>query len=261
MSDRSSDTSDSSVVPDAADNRDWVYGFHPVAQALAATPEKVRRVLVLQGRRDKRIGEIVDQAAAAGVRVEPVDGRTLNRVAKGSHQGVAAQCDAVTLAGEAEFEARFPSFDNPLILVLEGVQDPRNLGACLRSAEAAGVDAVLLPKRRTAPLSSTVAKAASGALANLFLVGVSNLARRLAWLKDEGVWLVGADDAAQASFTTVDLAVPVAIVLGAEGGGLHRLTKESCDFLASIPMSGAVSSLNVSVATGIFLFEVRRQRQ
>ena len=176
----------------------WLYGIHAVRNALEAAPRRVRRVWIVEGRRrGGATGELLAAARAANVRVETVDRRALDRVAPGVHQGVAAQCDVIAPATEAELERRWHEFDNPFLLVLEGVQDPRNLGACLRTAEAAGVDAVLLPKRRSAPLTATVAKAASGALDRLLIVAVTNLARRLGWLADQGVWLVGGDAAAE----------------------------------------------------------------
>lgn len=239
----------------------WLYGIHAVRNALEAAPGRVRRVWIVEGRRrGGATGELLAEARAANVRVETVDRRALDRVAPGVHQGVAAQCDVIAPATEAELERRWPEFDNPFLLVLEGVQDPRNLGACLRTAEAAGVDAVLLPKRRSAPLTATVAKAASGALDRLLIVSVTNLARRLGWLADRGVWLVGGDVAAETELFGFDVPSSVAVVLGGEGTGLRRLTRERCDTLVRIPMAGRVSSLNVSVAAALMLFEVARSR-
>ena len=239
----------------------WVYGVHAVRNALDAAPGRVRRLWIVEGRRRSRaLAELLAEARAANVRVETVDRRAMDRVAPGVHQGVAAQCDRVAPATEAEFERRWPEFHHPFLLVLEGIQDPRNLGACLRSAEAAGVDAVLLPKRRSAPLTATVAKAASGALERLLIVSVTNLARRLAWLADQGVWLVGGDPAAETELFGFEVPASVAVVLGGEGTGLRRLTRERCDTLVRIPMAGAVSSLNVSVAAALMLFEVARSR-
>lgn len=239
----------------------WLYGIHAVRNALEAAPGRVRRVWIVEGRRrGGATGELLAEARAANVRVETVDRRALDRVAPGVHQGVAAQCDVIAPVTEAELERRWPEFDNPFLLVLEGVQDPRNLGACLRTAEAAGVDAVLLPKRRSAPLTATVAKAASGALDRLLIVSVTNLARRLGWLADRGVWLVGGDGAAETELFGFDVPASVAVVLGGEGTGLRRLTRERCDTLVRIPMAGRVSSLNVSVAAALMLFEVARSR-
>jgi 23S rRNA (guanosine2251-2'-O)-methyltransferase len=159
-----------------------------------------------------------------------------------------------------DFEARWSTFTQPLILVVDGVTDPRNLGACMRSAGAADVDAVLIPKRSNAPLSNVVRKTASGALEDLLIVQVSNLARRIDWLRERGVWIVGTDVESIHAYTDVDYRDPVAIVVGGEQRGLRRLTREKCDHLVTIPMRGPVSSLNVSVATGILLFECLRQR-
>lgn len=242
---------------------DWVHGIHAVFNVLEASPGRVRRVWIAKGRRHSdAMGKVIDQARTVGVRVESVEHAALDRVtAAGAHQGVAAQCDAVTIASEADLEHRWTELEQPLVLVLEGIQDPRNLGACLRTAEATGVDAVFLPKRNTAPLNATVSKAASGALDHLFLVSVTNIARRLQWLQEQGVWIVGGDDSASSSIFEIDLSGPVAVVVGEEGKGLKRLTKECCDYLVSIPMAGNISSLNVSVAAALMLFEVVRSRQ
>ena len=248
-----------------ADATDVVFGFHAVEQLLARNPRTVRRVLLAVGRKDGRVSRIKVQAEAAGIRVEMAERRVLDRMTRdgegrAAHQGVIAECHAVTPATEAEFEARWSELERPLLLVLDGVEDPRNLGACLRSADAAGVDAVLVPRRHSAPFSTVVRKTASGALESLFIVQVANLARRLDWLREHGVWIVGADDSAERAYTDVDYTVPTAVVIGGEGSGMRRLTSEKCDYLVSIPMRGAVSSLNVSVATGVLLFECLRQR-
>jgi 23S rRNA (guanosine2251-2'-O)-methyltransferase len=174
---------------------------------------------------------------------------------------VVAETAQAELGSEAELELRFASLPQPyLLLALDGVMDPRNLGACLRSADAAGVGAVLLPKSRSAPLSEVARKAASGAAESLFIVAVSNLVRRLEWLKKQGLWVVGAAGDGDVSWSAADLSGPTVLVLGGEGKGLRELTRKTCDQLVSIPMRGGVSSLNVSVATGIVLFEAVRQR-
>ncbi len=240
---------------------DWVYGTHSVSNALDAAPGRVRRVWVAAGRRSEALAALIDQARASGVRVESVDKRMLDRVAQGPHQGIAAQCHAVSPATEAELELRWPTFECPFILVLDQVQDPRNLGACLRSAEAAGVDAVLLPKRHAAGLTAAAVRTSSGAFEHLFVVSVTNLSRRLAWMKQQGVWIVGGHQDAETSLHDLEIPTPTAVVVGGEGKGLRRLTRDNCDHLVRIPMAGAVSSLNVAVATGILLFEVVRARQ
>ena len=242
-------------------DEDRVFGVHAVASLLADDASRVRALWVQSGLRSERLGTLIDQAKRAGIRVESHPREQLSARAEGAHQGVLAFCHAMALADEHELERRWPDFVRPLLLVLDGVLDPRNLGACLRSAEAAGVDAVLLPKRRSAPVSAVARKVASGAAEQLFIVEVSNLARRLEWLKKQGVWLVGASGDAAVGYASVDFTVPTALLLGGEEQGLRKLTREACDYLVSIPMHGKVSSLNVSVATGILLFEALRQRE
>ena len=256
---------------------DWVFGVHGVRALLAASPKDVRRLVVLEGRRSRDVSLLVTVARDAGIRVERVPRQALDRYlhrarsASGatdrsvSHQGVAAERHAFAPAAESDLEARWPSFNDPLLVVLDGIEDPRNLGACLRTAEAAGADAVLVPRHGSAPLSSVAAKVASGAMERLYVVEVANLARRLGWLREQGVWLSGGvddgvDGVEGVPYTRVDYRGPVAIVVGGEGRGLRRLTRQRCDHLVRIPMAGAAQSLNVSVALGILLFEAVRQR-
>lgn len=248
-----------------------VFGIHSVSALLEEAPERVRLLHVQQGRDDQRLQQLIKQAKAAGIPIESSERRWLDRRVEGSHQGVIAECHERILASETELELHWPNLaENPLILVLDGVTDPRNLGACLRSASAAGVHAVLLPKRRSAPVNDVAAKTAAGAAESLLIVEVTNLARRLSWLQNQGVWLYGAvgpDPAGSEPresvkpWYDVDLTGPVALVLGAEGSGLRALTAKTCDGLITIPMTGSMSSLNVSVATGIVLFEAVRQRR
>ena len=238
-----------------------VHGIHAVRALLANDPERVRVLYVQRGRRDQRIGTLMDRARAAGVRIEVVDKRWLDRRTQGSHQGVAVDSVELALADESVLESSLARMHTaPLLLVLDGVTDPRNLGACLRSANAAGVDAVLLPKRHSAPLSAVAMKTAAGGAESLLLVEVTNLARTLAWLQDRGIWIIGAAGEGEHLWNTVDLTVGCAVVIGSEDKGLRALTAKSCDQLVHIPMFGTVSSLNVSVATGILLFEAVRQR-
>ena len=251
---------------------DWIFGIHGVRAALTAAPERVRRVVIAAGRRARDAQAVAALATAAGVRVETAPRAALERYAAGvafagSHQGVAAQRQAIAAATEQALEARWPLFETPLLAVLDGVGDAGNLGACLRTAAAAGVDAVLLPKRGTAPLSSATAKAASGALEHVFLVAVANLAHRLTWLQRQGVWLTGGVAAASGEaspesrpYTGVDYRSPTAIVVGGEQQGLRALTRKRCDYLVHIPVAAGMPSLNVSVALGVLLFEARRQR-
>lgn len=238
-----------------------VIGINAVEALLESAPERVRALHVVQERRDRRVAALVASARAQGIRVSWVERAWLDRRAEGVHQGVLADCHELALADEAELEARWATFTPPLLLlVLDGVTDPRNLGACLRSANAAGVHAVLMPRRNSAPLNAAALKAAAGGAESLFLVEVTNLARRLEWLKAQGVWLFAADGAGDQEWHAADLQRNAAIVLGAEGSGMRALTRRLCDFVVRIPMAGSVSSLNVSVAAGILLFEAVRQR-
>lgn len=239
-----------------------VFGIHAVEALLRGDPDRVHRLFVQSDREDERVRTILKLAEAAKVAIETCPRRQLDRLThNGRHQGVVAETAQAELGSETELELRFATLPQPcLLLALDGVMDPRNLGACLRSAEAAGVGAVLLPKSRTAPLSEVARKAASGAVESLFIVAVSNLVRRLQWLKQQGVWVIGAAGDADIIWSAADLSRPTAVVLGGEGKGLRELTRKTCDQLVSIPMRGGVSSLNVSVATGILLFEAVRQR-
>lgn len=239
----------------------YVLGLHAVAALLESSPARVRALYVQRGRRDQRMGTLVEAARAQGIRVETADKRWLDRRAEGSHQGVLADCHDLALSDEKDLETRWPEMQRPvLFLVLDGISDPRNLGACLRSANAAGVDAVLLPRRRSAPLNAAALKTAAGGAEGLLLVEVANLARRLTWLKDQGIWVVGSDADAADGWTQADLVGNCAIVLGGEGDGMRALTRKTCDQLVMLPMRGSVQSLNVSVAAGILLFEAVRQR-
>jgi 23S rRNA (guanosine2251-2'-O)-methyltransferase len=237
-------------------------GIHAVRVLLLRNPARVRRVLLAAGRDGGRLGEIRALAERTGVQVSASDDAMLDKLAEGArHQGVVAEI--VPRAGDPETqleEALDAAAGPPLLLVLDGVQDPHNLGACLRSADAAGAAAVIVPRDRAAGLTPVVRKVAAGAAETVPLVAVVNLARTLRALKERGLWLVGTDDAADRTLYEADLAGPLALVMGSEGEGLRRLTRECCDQLVSIPMAGAVESLNVSVATGVVLFEAVRQR-
>ncbi|MCP5180642.1 MAG: 23S rRNA (guanosine(2251)-2'-O)-methyltransferase RlmB [Pseudomonadales bacterium] len=239
----------------------FVHGFHAVREVLNTHPERVRALYYVQGRRDTRVQEVIALAKAAGLRFEAVQKSWLDQRVEGNHQGVAAFCQELAPLHEEEFIPLLASLPQPrLLLVLDGVTDPRNLGACLRSANAAGVQAVIFPERNTAPINDVVLKTAAGGAESLRLVAVTNLARHLERLKEAGIWLVGTDDTAPAPWHAVDYTGDIAIVMGSEGSGMRRLTREACDHLVGIPMAGAVESLNVSVAAGILLFEVVRQR-
>jgi 23S rRNA (guanosine2251-2'-O)-methyltransferase len=239
------------------------YGMHAVRVLLSRTPQRVRRVLVAAGKEAGRLAEIRALAAQAGIAVVTVEEASLDKLADGGrHQGVLAEVAARSGDPETQLEEALEAAGaTPLLLVLDGVQDPHNLGACLRSADAAGVAAVIAPRDRAAGLTPVVRKVAAGAAETVPFVAVVNLARTLRELKQRGVWLVGTDDSADKSLHDADLTGPLALVMGSEGEGMRRLTRECCDQLVSIPMAGAVESLNVSVATGVVLFEAVRQRR
>ena len=237
-----------------------IYGFHAVSAKLRHAPESVLEIYLSGDRKDARVKKFIAQAEAAGVRILQSEGDKLDgMVGTRRHQGVVAKVDATRR--EIKLADVLDSLDeNALILVLDGVQDPHNLGACLRVADAAGAHAVVAPKDRAVGLNATAIKVASGAADTVPYITVTNLARALREMQDAGVWIVGAAGEADKSIYDIDQKVPVAWVLGAEGDGLRRLTRDTCDALARIPMHGSVESLNVSVASGICLFEARRQR-
>lgn len=239
-----------------------VFGMHAVRALLTQRPERATRLLLQKGREDARSTELMRMAHEAGVRTEWRDARELTRIAGSEHhQGVCLQVRPMASLGEGALDELLDRASGPpFLLVLDGVQDPHNLGACLRTADAAGVNAVIVPRDRAAGLSATVRKVASGAAETMPLIQVTNLARTLRWLKERELWIVGTDDQAGTSLYEADLKGPLALVLGAEGAGLRRLTREHCDALVSIPMNGTVESLNVSVATGVVLYEAVRQR-
>jgi len=240
-----------------------VFGLHSVGALLARDPANVVELWVQRSRRDERLEDILRAARRAGVTVHPVERRALDGLAPGErHQGVVASCRGLPALGEHDLEPLLDRLEGPpFLLVLDSVQDPHNLGACLRSADAAGVHVVIAPKDRAAGLTPTVRKVASGAAESVPFIRVTNLARALRGLRNRGLWIVGASGEAEAGLFETDLTGPLALVLGGEEKGLRRLTREHCDALAHIPMRGRVESLNVSVAAGICLFEALRQRQ
>ena len=236
-------------------------GFHAVKGRLKQKADSVREIYVDAGRSDARMRELKAVAEKFGVRVMAVDAKRLDGMAGGArHQGVIAMAD----------EMRMPQFiedvletldEPPLLLLLDGVQDPHNLGACLRVADGAGCHAVIAPKDRACGLTTTAAKVASGAAETVPYIVVTNLARTMRDLKDRGIWMVGTADDAPQSLWQAKLDGAIGLVLGAEGEGLRRLTRDTCDHLVSIPMMGSVESLNVSVASGVCLYEARRRRK
>jgi 23S rRNA (guanosine2251-2'-O)-methyltransferase len=237
-----------------------IHGFHAVTSRLRAGAGTVREIFLDASRHDRRAKDLLALAESHGVRVMQVDARRLDGMTgQARHQGIAARVEAVRLPTHVE-DVLDELTEPPLLLILDGVTDPHNLGACLRVADAMGVHAVLAPKDRAVGLNATVAKVASGAADSVPYIMVTNLARTLRELKERNIWLIGADEHAERDLYAVKLDGPLGWVLGAEGEGLRRLTRETCDELAKIPMLGSVESLNVSVSAGICLAESRRQR-
>jgi 23S rRNA (guanosine2251-2'-O)-methyltransferase len=234
-------------------------GFHAVTSRLRQRPETVTEIYMDAERSDARAKDLRELAKRLNVRLIPVDMKRLDGMAAGvRHQGVVANAEPLDIP--KFIEDALEGIEEPLILILDGIQDPHNLGACLRVADGAGAHAVIAPKDRSVGLTNAAIKVASGAADSVPYIVVTNLARTMRDLKDRGIWLIGADDSAEQSLYKAKLEGPLAMVLGAEGEGLRRLTKESCDLLVSIPMFGSVSSLNVSVASGVCLYEARRRR-
>lgn len=222
-------------------------------------PESLHVIYLDEGRRDRRARELIELAAARGVRLILTDAARVDDMAHGKSQGVVALAEPVRLARDLD-EVLDGLSEPALLLVLDGVTDPHNLGACLRSADAFAAHAVLAPKDRAASLNATAIKASSGAADHVPYLPVTNLARTLRELKARDLFIVGADQSGSMSVSEADLTGPLALVLGAEGSGLRRLTREHCDLLVRIPMLGQVESLNVSVSAGVCLYEIRRQR-
>ena len=234
-----------------------IYGINPVLEALRAGRATALRVGPRGG---GRIHELLALAAERGVTVQRVQPDVLDRLAKGGvHQGVVADADDAVGDYSVEELVRGAA-GQPLIVVLDGIEDPHNLGAILRTADAAGVDGVVVQNRRAAALGGAAAKASAGAVAHVKIAQVVNIARAIEELKESGVWTVGLAGDADTMYDAIDFTIPTAVVVGAEGTGLRRLVREKCDFIAQIPMRGHVSSLNVSVATGVVLYEAVRQR-
>ncbi len=239
-----------------------IYGIHAVKAVLDSDPSRFIEVFVLKGRQDERVLPVLNELSRLGVTLQEMSRKALDDKAKGaSHQGLIARVKPGRQYNENDLDAILDGKENPLLLVLDGVTDPHNLGACLRNADAAGVCAVIVPKDKSAQLNATASKVAVGAAEVVPLVRVTNLARTMRALQERGIWFVGTAGEATHDVYDAKLTGPLAIVMGAEGDGMRRLTRETCDDLISIPMAGSVSSLNVSVATGICLFEAVRQRR
>ena len=237
-----------------------LFGFHAVTVRLKTAPESIQELHVDSTRRDARMRQFVDRAQAAGAKLVDSDGSRLDALAGNTrHQGVVARVTAVAMRHSLD-EVLDDVKGPPLVLVLDGVTDPHNLGACLRVADGAGAHAVVAPKDHAVGLNATVAKVASGAAETVPYLMVTNLARSLNEMKERDIRIIGTSDDAEATLYDLDLTGPVALVLGAEGAGMRQLTRKTCDELVRIPMAGAVESLNVSVAAGVCLYEALRQR-
>ena len=238
-----------------------VYGVHAVEALLRHHPKRVKQLWLAESRQAPRIQPMLELAAQHRVSVGHKERQELDEWAEGVHQGVVAEVSPSQVWGENMLDELLERSEGvPLLLVLDGVTDPHNLGACLRTADAAGALAVIVPKDKSATLNATVRKVACGAAEVIPLVAVTNLARTLEKLQQKGLWVVGTAGEAEQSLYAQDLTGPIVLVMGAEGRGMRRLTREHCDYLVRLPMAGSVSSLNVSVATGVCLFEALRQR-
>lgn len=238
------------------------FGFHALQVIVKTAPQRIKQLYALQGRQDQRMQKLLSACEKAGIKPRWLDKDELDRLCDGRHQGVFAELKPGKSYGEKDLYKLIESLARPAtVLVLDGVTDPHNLGACLRTADAAGVDAVVVPKDNSAGLTEVARKVASGAADTVPLVSVTNLARCLKKLQELGMWITGTAGEASEDVYEADLSGSRVIVMGAEGKGMRRLTRECCDGLVKIPMAGEVSSLNVSVATGVILFELVRQRQ
>lgn len=241
---------------------EMIFGIHAVSSLLSRSPEKMIEVYVLKGREDKRLISLLEQLKQFGISTQFMNRATLDKKANGeNHQGIIARVQPQKELNEADLDRTLEQSESPFLLILDGVTDPHNLGACLRTADAAGVTAVIVPKDKSAQLNAIVRKVACGAAENVPLIRVTNLARTLRELQQKyNIWVVGTAGEATQTLYQTSFKGAIALIMGAEGDGMRRLTREHCDELISIPMAGSVSSLNVSVATGICLFEIVRQR-
>ncbi len=242
---------------------EWAFGIHAVQALLKTDARQINELRFLRGRKDQRQQKLQALADTQGIPWQWASRKELDQLADGNHQGVAALCRASTtgIADESALETLLARLaEPPLLLILDEVTDPHNLGACLRTADAVGVHAVITTRDRSAGITPVVRKVASGAAESVPFIVVTNLVRTMERLKDSGIWVMGTDDSAADVLYDVDMTGPLALVMGAEGRGLRRLTRESCDRLIKLPMQGVVSSLNVSVAAGVCLYEISRQR-
>jgi 23S rRNA (guanosine2251-2'-O)-methyltransferase len=248
--------------PKTEPSRNIIYGTLPVLEALRANPRRIEKILIAEGAREHRIAEIVDLARAAHVPFQRLARESLVKLVEpgANHQGVVALTSSADYRDADELLEEIAARENPLVLILDGVEDPRNLGAILRVAEGAGVGGTFIPEHRAAGLTETVVKTSAGATEYTPIAKVKNLNRLIEELKRNNIWVVGTSGEAETSYADWDWNQPCALVLGSEGKGLHRLVAENCDALVKIPMRGKIESLNVSVAAGVILFEAIRQR-
>ena len=240
-----------------------IFGIHAVQSAIEHSPGKLIQAWVDKQRQDKKISGLCSQLNQLDISVQPIERKHLEQLAKGqNHQGIMLELRLPQALNEdALKQALATHTQTPFYLVLDQVQDPHNLGACLRTADAAGVQGVILPQNQSVDFTPVVCKVASGAAETVPVYRVTNLARTLKWLQEQGLWIVGTSDDCEKTAYEVDMTIPIVICMGSEGKGLRRLTREHCDWLVRLPMCGYVSSLNLSVATGIMLYETVRQRQ
>ena len=241
--------------------QEWLYGLHAMQAVIENEPERLIEIWVLKGRDDERLINIVNQARRFGVSVQFCNRKVLDDKVKGEqHQGIVARAKPAKTLDESDLDRLLDTTPVPLLLVLDGVTDPHNISACLRTADAAGAHALIVPKDKSGGLTGTARKVACGAAEVVPFIQVTNLSRTLKQLQDKGVWVIGTAGEAEQLIYDCKLSGPMALVMGAEGKGMRRLTRETCDELVKLPMAGSVSSLNVSVATGVCLYEIVRQR-
>lgn len=242
-------------------NDNIIFGINPIQHLLEHHPDRVLEILISQNKDDRRVQKILEQAKQQHINIQRIDVKKLDQMfSDQNHQGIIAKIKPNKLLSETDLKTLVNNTSKPLFLILDGVQDPHNFGACLRTADAAGVTAVIVPRDNAVGITPVVRKVASGAADSIPIVQVSNLARAMRDLQELGVWIVGTAADATQSIYEIDLSGPMAIVMGAEGTGMRQLTAKHCDFLVNLPMLGQVESLNVSVATGVCLFEAIRQR-
>ncbi len=239
-----------------------IFGVHAAQAALDYAPKKIKQAWVDQKRQDERVLSIVQGLQKHNIRAEKADRKKLDNLSKGSnHQGIILEVEMPAMRSESDLKAVVESARQiPFWLILDHVQDPQNLGACLRTADAAGLQGVIVTKDQAVGITPTVCKVASGAAETVPVYQVTNLSRTISWLKEQGIWIAGAAGEAEKTIYATDVNMPIALVMGAEEKGMRRLTREQCDFLVKIPMQGSVESLNVSVAAGVLIYEIFRQR-